>query len=140
MRIVDAIFPAADPEALADWYRAQIGAVPSFSSGESAVHHFGRLDGGGTVEWCQRALEFTGPRTAVGRTAQTYLAHGLGYSGRMAEAFAAAAGAEGDAADPEVAWLQPRRREESSALSRTTSRAHGPTSPRWRRGPTTSAC
>jgi hypothetical protein len=75
---------------------------------QSAVHHFGRLDGSGTVEWCCRALQLTGPRTAVGRTAQTYLAHGLGYSGQMAEAFAAAAGAEGDAADPEVAWLQPR--------------------------------
>jgi DNA-binding CsgD family transcriptional regulator len=75
---------------------------------QSAVHHFGRLDGSGTVEWCRRALEFTGPHTAVGRTAQTYLAHGLGYSGHMTEAFAATAGAEGDVSDPEVAWLQPR--------------------------------
>jgi hypothetical protein len=75
---------------------------------QSAVHHFGRLDGGGTVEWCRRALELTGPATGVARTARTYLAHGLGYVGRTAEAFAAAEGAEGAAADPEVAWLQPR--------------------------------
>jgi DNA-binding CsgD family transcriptional regulator len=75
---------------------------------QTAIHRFGRLDGGGTVEWCRRALELTGPRTAVSRRAQTYLAHGLGYVGHTAQAFAAAEGAEGAAADPEVAWLQPR--------------------------------
>ena len=78
---------------------------------QSAVHHFGRLDGAGTVEWCRRALELAGPDGAVGRTARTYLAHGLGYLGRVADAFAAVegiGGAEGDADDPEVGWLQPR--------------------------------
>ena len=78
---------------------------------QSAVHHFGRLDGAGTVEWCLRALELAGPDGAVGRTARTYLAHGLGYLGRVADAFAAVegiGGAEGDADDPEVGWLQPR--------------------------------
>jgi DNA-binding CsgD family transcriptional regulator len=75
---------------------------------QSAIHRFGRLDGSGTVEWCQRVRELTGPDSAVGRTAQPYLAHGLGYSGRTAEAFTAIEGAEGDTADPHVAWLQPR--------------------------------
>jgi hypothetical protein len=75
---------------------------------QTAIHRFGRLDGGGTVEWCRRALELTGPRTAASRRVQTYLAHGLGYVGHTAQAFAAAEGAEGAAADPEVAWLQPR--------------------------------
>ena len=78
---------------------------------QSAVHHFGRLDGAGTVEWCLRALELAGPDGAVGRTARTYLAHGLGYLGRVSDAFAAVegiGGAEGDADDPEVGWLQPR--------------------------------
>ena len=53
---------------------------------QSAVHHFGRLDGAGTVDWCRRALELAGPDGAVGRTARTYLAHGLGYLGRVADA------------------------------------------------------
>ena len=75
---------------------------------QSAVHHFGRLDGAATVRWCHRALERTGPRGVVARTARTYLAHGLGYCGRTAEALAAIASAEGDPADPEVGWLQPR--------------------------------
>jgi len=75
---------------------------------QQAIHRFGRLDGSGTVEWCRRALELATPHTAVFRSAQTYLAHGLGYCGRTAEAFAAAEGAEGDTADLEVAWLQPR--------------------------------
>ena len=42
---------------------------------------------------------------------RTYLAHGLGYLGRVPDAFAAVegvGGAEGDAEDPAVAWLQPR--------------------------------
>jgi DNA-binding CsgD family transcriptional regulator len=75
---------------------------------QSAVHRFGRLDGGGTVEWSRRALELAAPDSAIARSARTYLAHGLGYSGRIAEAFAAIATAEGDATDPEVGWLQPR--------------------------------
>jgi ATP/maltotriose-dependent transcriptional regulator MalT len=75
---------------------------------QSAVHHFGRLDGSGTVDWCRRALELATPGGTVARSARTYLAHGLGYCGRIGEAFAAIQAAEGDAADPEVAWLQPR--------------------------------
>ena len=73
-----------------------------------AIHRYGRLDAAGTVDWCTTALQLTGPHTTVRRTAQTYLAHALGYSGRTAESFAATAGADGEAADPEVAWLQPR--------------------------------
>ena len=75
---------------------------------QSAVHHFGRLDGAATVDWSRRAVDLAGPESPVGRRARTYLAHGLAYSGRTAEAFAALAGAEGDVTDPEVAWLQPR--------------------------------
>ena len=47
---------------------------------QSAVHHFGRLDGSGTVEWCRRALELAAPDSAIARSARTYLAHGLGYA------------------------------------------------------------
>ena len=75
---------------------------------QSAVHHFGRLDGAATVDWSRRAVDLAGPESPVGRRARTYLAHGLAYSGRTAEAFAALDGAEGDVTDPEVAWLQPR--------------------------------
>jgi DNA-binding CsgD family transcriptional regulator len=73
-----------------------------------AVHRYGRLDAAGAVEWCHRALERTGPDTATRHTARTYLAHSLGYSGRVAEAFAATAGADGDPGDAGLSWLQPR--------------------------------
>ncbi len=75
---------------------------------QSAVHHFGRLEGAATVDWSRRAVDLAGPESPVGRRARTYLAHGLAYSGRTAEAFAALDGAQGEATDPEVAWLQPR--------------------------------
>ena len=73
-----------------------------------AVHRYGRLDAAGAVEWCHRAIERTGPHTATRQTARTYLAHSLGYSGRMAEAFAATSDADGDPGDVGFAWLQPR--------------------------------
>ena len=109
-----------DPDAAQEMYESawkQLAAgspddeVSATIALQSAVHHFGRLDGEGTVDWCRRALELTGPGGAVGRTARTYLAHGLGYLGRVSDAFAAVegvGGAEGDADDPEVGWLQPR--------------------------------
>jgi DNA-binding CsgD family transcriptional regulator len=105
-----------DPDAAQEmyesaWKQRDGGTDPEVAATialQNAVHHFGRLDGSGTVDWSLRTLGLTGPASSVGRSAQPYLAHGLGYSGRMAEAFAAAAGAQGDPADPEVAWLQPR--------------------------------
>jgi DNA-binding CsgD family transcriptional regulator len=75
---------------------------------QNAIHRYGRLDSAGAVEWCHRALERTGPNTVVRQRAQTYLAHSLGYSGRMAEALAATAGADGDPDDAGFSWLQPR--------------------------------
>jgi DNA-binding CsgD family transcriptional regulator len=73
-----------------------------------AIHRYGRLDAPGAVEWCHRALDRTGPDTATRQAAQTYLAHSLAYGGRIAEAFEATAGAEGDPADASFGWLQPR--------------------------------
>ena len=84
------------------------GDVAATIALQSAVHHFGRLEGAATVDWSRRAVDLAGPESPVGRRARTYLAHGLAYSGRTAEAFAALDGAQGDATDPEVAWLQPR--------------------------------
>jgi hypothetical protein len=40
MRIVDAVFPAADPDGLRAWYEREIGATPSFVRGEETPHHF----------------------------------------------------------------------------------------------------
>jgi catechol 2,3-dioxygenase-like lactoylglutathione lyase family enzyme len=40
MKIVEAVFPAADPDALSAWYEAELGAAPSFARGEPATHHF----------------------------------------------------------------------------------------------------
>ena len=40
MRIVEAVLPAADPEALAAWYDAEVGAGPTFVAGEASPHHF----------------------------------------------------------------------------------------------------
>jgi hypothetical protein len=40
MRIVDAVFPAADPDALASWYEDTLGAAPSFVRGKAEPHHF----------------------------------------------------------------------------------------------------
>ena len=84
------------------------GDVAATIALQSAVHHFGRLEGAATVDWSRRAVDLAGPESPVGRRARTYLAHGLAYSGRTAEAFAALDGAQGDVTDPEVAWLQPR--------------------------------
>jgi catechol-2,3-dioxygenase len=39
MRIVDARFPASDPEALVAWYAETLGAGPSFVAGETSPHH-----------------------------------------------------------------------------------------------------
>lgn len=71
---------------------------------QNAMHCYGRLDGAGTVTWCRRALERTGPDTVTHWAATTYLAHGLGYAGRTAESFAVAAAADG----PDYVWLEPR--------------------------------
>jgi DNA-binding CsgD family transcriptional regulator len=93
------------------WRRCDADTEPEVAASialQSAIHHFGRLDGVGTVEWGRRALGLCGAGTSVGRQAQTYLAHGLGYCGRVAEAFAAIDAAAGDVRDPEVGWLQPR--------------------------------
>ena len=84
------------------------GEVAATIALQCAVHHFGRLEGAATVDWSLRAVDLAGPESPVGRRARTYLAHGLAYSGRTAEAFAALDGAQGEATDPEVAWLQPR--------------------------------
>jgi DNA-binding CsgD family transcriptional regulator len=95
----------------AAWDRCGADTDPEVMAGialQYAVHRYGRLDAAGAVGWCRRALERTGPATATRQTAQTYLAHSLGYSGRMDEAFAATAGADGDPADTGVTWLQPR--------------------------------
>jgi len=40
MRIVDAVFPAADPDRLRSWYDEHVGVAPSFHPGESTPHHF----------------------------------------------------------------------------------------------------
>jgi DNA-binding CsgD family transcriptional regulator len=71
---------------------------------QNAMHTYGRVDGAGTVTWCTRALERTGPDTVTRWAASTYLAHGLGYAGRTAESFAVVTAADG----PDFAWLEPR--------------------------------
>ncbi len=40
MRIVEARFPASDPDALAAWYAETLGAAPSFVAGDTSPHHF----------------------------------------------------------------------------------------------------
>jgi catechol 2,3-dioxygenase-like lactoylglutathione lyase family enzyme len=40
VRIVDARFPASDPDTLAAWYAAALGAGPTFVPGETSLHHF----------------------------------------------------------------------------------------------------
>jgi catechol 2,3-dioxygenase-like lactoylglutathione lyase family enzyme len=40
MRIVDAVFTAANPERLRAWFETEVGAGPSFARGETAPHHF----------------------------------------------------------------------------------------------------
>jgi DNA-binding CsgD family transcriptional regulator len=93
------------------WERCGQDTEPEVVAGialQYGIHRYGRLDAAGSVGWCCRALERTGPATVTRQTAQTYLAHSLGYSGRMAEAFAATTGADGDPGDAGFAWLQPR--------------------------------
>jgi catechol 2,3-dioxygenase-like lactoylglutathione lyase family enzyme len=40
VRIVEAVFTAAEPNRLAVWYDAEVGAAPSFVVGETSPHHF----------------------------------------------------------------------------------------------------
>jgi hypothetical protein len=40
VRIVEALFPASDPEALTAWYAANLGASPTFVPGPTTPHHF----------------------------------------------------------------------------------------------------
>ena len=40
MRIVEARFPASDPDAQATWYSETLGAAPSFVNAETTPHHF----------------------------------------------------------------------------------------------------
>jgi len=40
VRIVDARFPAAEPEALKAWYDDNLGAAPTFVRGDATPHHF----------------------------------------------------------------------------------------------------
>jgi DNA-binding CsgD family transcriptional regulator len=93
------------------WKRCVPDTEPEVVAGialQCAIHRYGRLDAAGGVQWCRRALERTGADTVTRQTAQTYLAHSLGYSGRMAEAFAATAAADGNSGDAGFSWLQPR--------------------------------
>ena len=88
--------PEADPEEV-----ATIALL-------TGIHHFGRLDAAATVDWCRRALAGTTPNTALHATAQTYLLHGLGYAGQVAESISTAAAAAGEPDDPDRLWLNPR--------------------------------
>jgi DNA-binding CsgD family transcriptional regulator len=93
------------------WERCTPDTEPEVAAGialQYGIHRYGRLDAAGAVEWCCQALERTGRGTVTRQTAQTYLAHSLGYSGRMEEAFAATAGAVADPGDTGFGWLQPR--------------------------------
>jgi catechol 2,3-dioxygenase-like lactoylglutathione lyase family enzyme len=40
VRIAGARFPASDPDTLAAWYAAALGAAPTFVPGETSPHHF----------------------------------------------------------------------------------------------------
>jgi catechol 2,3-dioxygenase-like lactoylglutathione lyase family enzyme len=40
VRIVDALFPASDPDALTTWYEETLGCGLSLVSGEASPHHF----------------------------------------------------------------------------------------------------
>src|SRR5919201_250257 len=57
MRIVEAVFPAADPDALRGWYEAEVGAAPTFVRGETTPHHFAFHTA--SLEPWQRRLDVT---------------------------------------------------------------------------------
>jgi catechol 2,3-dioxygenase-like lactoylglutathione lyase family enzyme len=40
VRILDARFPASDPDSLSAWYARSVGAAPTFVAGETSPHHF----------------------------------------------------------------------------------------------------
>lgn len=91
-----------------------------------AIAHYGRLDAAGTVAWCERALaavgdresgpdhpdrpdesDRMGPQTSIHVAAVTYLAHGLGYLGRLDQAQAVVA-AQRQPDESPYRWLNPR--------------------------------
>jgi catechol 2,3-dioxygenase-like lactoylglutathione lyase family enzyme len=57
MRIVNAVFPAADPDGLRAWYDDNVGAAPSFVRGDATLHHFAFHTA--SLEPWQRSLEVT---------------------------------------------------------------------------------
>ena len=57
MRIVEAVFTAAEPDRLAAWYEAEVGSAPSFVRGATAPHHFAFHTA--SLEPWQRRLEVT---------------------------------------------------------------------------------
>lgn len=102
---------AADELLTAAWSRCGPDTDPEVAAMialQNGVHRYGRLDAAASIDWCRHALALTGPATVVRRTAETYLAHGLGLRGATTESFAAAASAEGGPAGPGSDWLQPR--------------------------------
>ncbi|MGI5133129.1 helix-turn-helix transcriptional regulator [Pseudonocardia sp. CA-107938] len=102
--------PAAAEHLLATAWSAADGADSETLAAVAtaiAIHHYGRLDAAGTVEWCERALAHTAPGTATRAVTQTYLLHGLGYAGRAEAAAAVGKAADEDAGADEL-WLNPR--------------------------------
>jgi DNA-binding CsgD family transcriptional regulator len=75
---------------------------------QNALHFYGRLDGRATVEWGRRAVELAIPGSPKARSAQTYLAFGLGYAGRADEAMEVVADADPAPHDESHGWLMPR--------------------------------
>ena len=53
MRILDARFPASDPNSLSAWYTQSVGAAPTFVAGETSPHHFA-FHVGDLEPWKQR--------------------------------------------------------------------------------------
>jgi hypothetical protein len=58
VRLARAVFTAADPEGLLEWYEAEVGAAPSFVRGVAAPHHFA-FHTASLEPWRRRGLDVT---------------------------------------------------------------------------------
>jgi tetratricopeptide (TPR) repeat protein len=75
---------------------------------KNTMHWYGRLHGEKTMEWGRRTLALLAPHSPTRPMAETYYAYGLGYAGRVDQAFAAVARADDPPDAPEHSWLEPR--------------------------------
>ena len=116
--VLGSLATAADDPAAAErllaraWRDAGLGAGPGGGRDDRAADRRSTTTAGWTPRPPSTGATGAGrhrpARPPLHATAQTYLLHGLGYAGRVAESLATAAAAAGEPGEPDQLWLNPR--------------------------------